>query len=156
MRLLVPVDRPWEIVGGGEDGGRLVDASVAFDGVVLRTLERTGTRLVAGVVHGARTDRVSIAALAVEGLLLGTTVFAGSRAENRAALEAALSRAAALAATGGDWEPLEVDGTTFALSAIRVDAGFAGSADLGPCVLAAWSADAAVRLPPLTLVDAPD
>jgi hypothetical protein len=156
VRILVPVDRPWEIVGGGEDDGRPVETSVAFDGVVLRTLERTGTRMVRGVVLGTRTDRVSIAALAVESLLLQTTVFAGSRAENRAALEATLSRAAVVAATGGDWEPLHVDGTDFALWTTRLDSGFAATADLGPCVLAAWSADVTVQLPPLTLVDAPE
>jgi hypothetical protein len=155
VRILVPVGRPWEIVGGSEDDGRLTDVSVAFDGVVLRTMERTGTRWARGVVLATRTDRVSTAALAVEGLLFETTVFAGSRAENRATMEAVSTRSATLAATGGDWEPLDVDGTAFALSAIRFDAGFAASADLGPCVLAAWSADASVQLPALTLVDAP-
>lgn len=156
MRILVPVGRPWEIVGRGEDDGLLSDVSVAFEGGRLRTLRRTGTRMVQGVVLATRIDRVSTAALAVEGLLFETTVFAGSRAENRAAMEAVVARSAVLAATGGDWEPLDVDGTTYALWTTRFDAGVAAAADLGPCVLAAWSADASAKLPALTLVDAPE
>ncbi|KQQ22024.1 hypothetical protein ASF48_01980 [Rathayibacter sp. Leaf299] len=151
MRILVPVDRPWEIVGGGPD-----DVSVASDGVVLRTLLRTGTRMVRDAVLSTPTDRRAVAALAARSLLLETTVFAGSRAENRAAMEAVSLQADLLAATGGDWEPLDVDGTTFALWTTRFDAGVAAAADLGPCVLAAWSADASARLPALTLVDAPE
>ncbi|OOB89588.1 hypothetical protein [Rathayibacter sp. VKM Ac-2630] len=99
---------------------------------------------------------MSTAALAVEGLLFETTVFAGSRAENRAAMEAVVTRSAVIAATGGDWETLDVDGTTFALWTTRIGSGFAATADLGPCVLAAWSADASATLPALTLVDAPE
>jgi hypothetical protein len=134
------------VVADGNANGADMDISVLSspDGqqpFTIRTLVRTGTRMhSSGRVHGVATDAEDIAGMAASSLLLQTIPTGLSRDDAKRVNKAAVAQADTLARDRTRWsfQPVVLDGVTYALRFRILGQGFIAHADFGDCVIAVW------------------